>query len=200
MAVPSPTNKEALRSAALQKRRDYARTLDAGTREALEASLADRILPHLLTARIVAGYHPLRDEISPLPLLEMLGTGQNVAMPWFADRDSRMLFRAAPAGVAGPWGLPQPEADAAVLSPDILIVPLVLADLHGTRIGRGQGHYDRALAHLREAGPIFTIGVAWMPQIAEELLPTDTWDVPLDAVATPAEWIDCRANRAKARQ
>ena len=195
MAVPSPTLKAELRDKALKARRDYARTLDAGTRDSLETSLADRILPHLLTARIVAAYHPLRDEISPLILLDKLSAGQTIAMPWFAGRDSRMLFREGPATVPGPWGLPQPDAEAAMLSPDIVIVPLVLADRRGARIGRGQGHYDRALAHLRDSGTIFTIGIAWMPQIADALLPTDAWDVPLDAIATPAEWIDCRHMR-----
>ena len=56
----------------------------------------------------------------------------------------------------------QPPAEAEALAPDVVLVPLVLADRRGTRIGHGKGHYDRALAHLREGGrPVFTIGLAW---------------------------------------
>jgi 5-formyltetrahydrofolate cyclo-ligase len=194
MAVPSPSKGD-LRRKALDARRDYARALDPATREALEAALTDHILPHLRTADIVAGYHPFRDEISPLPLLARLNDGQRAALPWFAERDSRMLFREGPAKVPGPWGVLQPEAEAPLVAPDVLIVPLVLVDRDGTRIGRGQGHYDRALSHLRDIGEPFTIGIAWDEQITDEPLPADPWDAHLDAIATPNEWIDCRRHR-----
>jgi 5-formyltetrahydrofolate cyclo-ligase len=74
----------------------------------------------------------------------------------------------------------------------VVLVPLVLGDRQGNRIGHGKGHYDRALAHLREGGDVFTIGIAWENQISEIPIAADPWDIPLDAIATPAEWIDCR--------
>ena len=86
----------------------------------------------------------------------------------------------------------QPHADAPPVRPDIVIVPIVLADRRWARIGHGQGHYDRALAHLREAGPVLAIGIGWDSQIFDGELPRDPWDVPLDALATPARWIACR--------
>lgn len=193
MAVPSPTiTKDALRTQALQARRDYARSLDPALRADLESKLAAILLPHILAARVVAFYHPLRDEISPYPLLESLGPRQRAALPWFLDRDSRMMFRAAPAVEAGPWKMLQPSGEAEPLAPDLVIVPLVAADRSGARIGHGKGHYDRALAHLREGGQVFTIGIGWENQILDEPIPADPWDVPLDALATPGEWIDCR--------
>jgi 5-formyltetrahydrofolate cyclo-ligase len=78
------------------------------------------------------------------------------------------------------------------LAPDLVLVPLVFGDRKGTRIGHGKGHYDRALAHLRDAGPVSTIGIAWEIQMSGHDLPADPWDVPLDAIATPAGWISCR--------
>jgi 5-formyltetrahydrofolate cyclo-ligase len=103
-----------------------------------------------------------------------------------------MIFREAPALEPSPWGVLQPPAGAPALAPDTVLVPLVAADRRGNRIGHGKGHYDRALAHLREGGAVFTIGIAWELQIAEEAIPADPWDVPLDAIATPGEWIECR--------
>jgi len=45
---------------------------------------------------------------------------------------------------------------------------------------------------LREGGvPVTTIGLAWEMQVAEEALEPDPWDQPLDAIATPKEWIQC---------
>ena len=201
MAVPSPpqeqalsanADKEALREEALQRRRSYAGTLLPELRRDLEDKLAELVLPHLIGARVVAGYHPMKAEISPYPVLERLMEGQTAALPWFADRDSKMMFRQAPVHEAGPWGVLQPTPQAPALAPDIVLVPLVLADRKGTRIGHGKGHYDRALSHLRDAGPVFTIGIAWENQISGDDLPADPWDVPLDAIATPAEWISCR--------
>ncbi|HYW15766.1 MAG TPA: 5-formyltetrahydrofolate cyclo-ligase [Allosphingosinicella sp.] len=194
MAVPSPfpPDKPALREKALADRRAYARSLGPGVRAELELKLAEIVLPRLIGARIVAAYHPLKDEISPYSILDRLGEGQRSALPWFQGRDSRMLFREGPAVDPSPWGVLQPSAEAEALAPDTVLVPLVAADRHGSRIGYGKGHYDRALSHLREGGRIFTIGLAWEQQILAEAIPADPWDVPLDALATPGEWIDCR--------
>ncbi|HEX4735981.1 MAG TPA: 5-formyltetrahydrofolate cyclo-ligase [Allosphingosinicella sp.] len=193
MAVPSPSpSKEALRAEALAQRRDYARALAPELRDTLERDLAEIVLPHLMGAKIVAAYHPLKDEISPYPIVERLGASQRAVLPWFLDRDARMMFREAPAAEPSPWGVLQPAASAEALPPDLVLVPLVAADRRGTRIGHGKGHYDRALAHLREGGTIVTIGLAWEPQILEEAIPADPWDMKLDAIATPKEWISCR--------
>jgi 5-formyltetrahydrofolate cyclo-ligase len=195
MAVPSPfpSLKAGLRAEALAARRAYAASLAPEVRTELQEKLAQIVLPHLLAAKIVAAYHPLKDEISPYPVLEKLGAGQRAALPWFLDRDSRMIWREAPAVEPSPWGVLQPSPGAEALAPDTVLVPLVLADRTGVRIGHGKGHYDRALAHLREGGTrIFTIGLAWEPQIADSPLPADPWDIPLDAIATPKEWIACR--------
>ena len=195
MAVPSPSpdpRKSALRAEALQRRRDFARSLSDDLRAALEAELARRVLPHLAGAGAIGAYHPLRDEIGPGAILAGLADSQRVGLPWFADREARFVWREGPALEASPWGVAQPSPEAAPVLPQIVLVPLVLADRHGTRIGHGKGHYDRALAHLRAGGqPVVTIGLAWDCQIAEEPLPADPWDVPLDAVATPSEYILC---------
>lgn len=194
MAVPSPSppDKQALRAEGRRRRRDFARSLTPELRTEMEAQLARLVLPHLIGARIVGAYHPMRDEIGPYPILEGLGAGQSAAFPWFAGRDERFLWRAGAATEASPWGVLQPAAEAPAVSPDVVIVPLVLADRAGARIGHGQGHYDRALAHLRQAGNVFAIGIGWENQLLDEPLPPDPWDVPLDAVATPREWISCR--------
>jgi len=195
MAVPSPmfpSSKTDLRAKGLKRRRDYARSLDDATRAAMEAALAGRVLPHLIGARVVAAYHPLRDEISPAAILTGLGAGQRYGLPWFAHRDSVFLWREGPATEPSPWGVAQPHAGAEALAPDVVLVPIVLADRRGVRIGHGKGHYDRALSHLRDGGqPVMTIGLCWPDQLVDGPLPADPWDIRLDAVATPGEWTAC---------
>ena len=194
MAVPSPSSpasKSELRAEGLRRRRAFARSLTGDLRDTLEAELARLVLPHLIGRRVIGAYHPLRDEISPAAILGGLGDGQRAALPWFAGRDARMLWREGPATEPSPWGVLQPPAGAEALAPDAVIVPLVLADRRGTRIGHGKGHYDRALANLREANPVFTIGIGWESQVVDEPIPTDAWDMKLDAIATPKQWIQC---------
>lgn len=187
--VPS-LSKSALRAKALSDRRSFVRGMTTQTRGALEQQLVARVLPHLGTATTIAAYYPMKDEIDPSPILDALvADGHVAALPWFASRDARMMFRAAPAHAPGPWGVLQPEADAAAVAPEIVLVPLVAADAACNRIGHGRGHYDRALSHLRERGAVRTIGLAWDMQILDTLIPADPWDIPLDAIATPDRWL-----------
>lgn len=193
MAVPSPTpSKSDLRAEGLERRRAFAGSLTPELRAELEAELARVVLPHLAGARVIGAYHPLKDEISPLPIVAGVAKGQRHGLPWFGERDSRFLWREGPATEPSPWGVLQPPSDAEALAPDVVLVPIVLANRQGTRIGHGKGHYDRALAHLREGGgPVFTIGLAWESQVIDESIPADPWDMKLDALATPKEWIQC---------
>jgi 5-formyltetrahydrofolate cyclo-ligase len=195
MAVPSPSSppgKSDLRAEGLRLRRDYARSLTPGLRATLEEDLARLVLPHLAGARTIAFYHPLRDEISPAFILAGLGEGQRFAFPWFAHREAQFVWREGPASEPGPWGVLQPPAQAEALAPDLVLVPIVLADRGGTRIGHGMGHYDRALSHLREGGTtVTTVGLCWESQLSDAALPADPWDMRLDAIATPKEWVTC---------
>jgi len=63
---------------------------------------------------------------------------------------------------------------------DLMLIPLVAFDDHGTRLGRGAGYYDRTLAHTK---PRCLLGVAYEFQ-HDDLLPPEPWDVPLHGVVT----------------
>lgn len=113
--------------------------------------------------------------------------GHTLALPRFAGRDAPMTFAAHTDPhaesdlVPGPFGMLQPDPDAAPLVPDVLFVPLVGFTAEGVRLGQGGGHYDRWLA---EHPPGLAVGLAWDAQ-ACETLPTEPHDLPLDAVVTP---------------
>ena len=184
MSLPR-SDKSALRAAMRQQRRDYAATLATATRAALEDQLADALEPLFATAQVVAAYAPMKDEISPLPAMaRAAGAHLRLTFPFFVDRDSRMTFRAGNPLDPGPWGILQPAADAAIASPDLILLPLVAVDLAGNRIGMGKGHYDRALPGLRAAGAKL-IGCGWGFQRIDDHLVADAWDVPLDGFASP---------------
>lgn len=194
MVVPSPLprGKAHLREELRARRHAYAASLAPETRAALEADLAEVLAPVLLKARAVAGYHPLKDEISPGPALEAAAaSGKITAVPAFVDRDARMTFRSGDVIDPGPWGILQPRPDAPNVAPDLLLVPLIAIDRVGNRIGMGKGHYDRVLPGLRASGATL-VGVGWDCQLLDQPLEPEPWDVPLDAFASPAGLEDFR--------
>jgi 5-formyltetrahydrofolate cyclo-ligase len=167
------------------RRRAYATSLAQPTREQLEADLAVALDSLLFACRTIAAYYPMKDEISCLPVLERAAAaGKSIALPFFADRDSRMTFRAGKAVDPGPWGILQPDNEAPIVAPDLLLIPLIAIDRAGNRVGMGKGHYDRALLGLRAHGARL-IGVGWPFQLVDEPLSPDPWDVPLDGFASP---------------
>ncbi|MFC3713933.1 5-formyltetrahydrofolate cyclo-ligase [Sphingoaurantiacus capsulatus] len=177
-------DKPAFRREMRRRRAAFVAALPASEREALLAALAERLLALIPDTGIVAGYSAYGDEID----VSALGTalGDRYALPWFAAREDPMTFRrAGTAREDGPFRIAQPTADAEIVEPDVLLVPLVAADLAGNRVGQGKGHYDRALAGLAARKPILTLGIAWDVQVVEAL-PPDPWDVPLDRVVTPS--------------
>ena len=88
----------------------------------------------------------------------------------------------------GCMDIPEPPADAEVVSPDVLFVPLAVFDRRGHRIGYGAGFYDRTLAALRAQKSIVAVGVAYS---AQEVLyvPNDDHDQSLDMIVTEKDTI-----------
>lgn len=82
------------------------------------------------------------------------------------------------------WGIVEPvdgeRVDEKLL--DVVIVPLLVADRHGNRIGYGKGFYDRFLARCRP--DCLKIGISYFEPVAliEDVGP---FDVPLDQLVTP---------------
>jgi 5-formyltetrahydrofolate cyclo-ligase len=180
-----PLSKESLRSAALEARKAFVRTVDDAHRTMLEKKLAEHLTSLLAHASVVAGYHPLGSEISPLLAMEEArAVGRIVAFPCFADPGKPFRFLAGDPLEPGPFGIMQPKRRAPVVEPDLIFVPLIAIDAHGTRLGRGRGHYDRALGHLKKTGAKL-IGVGWSMQRLDTVIPRDPWDVPLHGFASP---------------
>ena len=64
---------------------------------------------------------------------------------------------------------------------DLIIVPALRIDRSGYRLGQGGGFYDRALTKLNT----WSIGLIHPDEISSEDLPRESFDIPLNAAATP---------------
>ena len=180
-----PLSKESLRRLALDARKAFVATVSDAERALLEQRLAQHLTSLCAKAKVVGGYAPLGSEISPLVAIEEArAVGRIVAFPAFDDPAKPFKFRAGDPLEPGPFGIMQPKRRSPVVEPDLILVPLIAIDGHGTRLGRGKGHYDRALARLKRSGARL-VGVGWPLQRLVETIPTDEWDVPLDAFASP---------------
>jgi len=136
----------------------------------------------------LAGYMPIRTEISPLPAMEEASAHGPVGVPVIQGEAQPLKFsRWSPDGPLreGPFGAQVPEKDD-YFAPEILIVPLVAFDRAGNRLGYGGGFYDRTLEGLRQRGGCLAIGFAYSAQEAAEL-PLEPTDQPLDMIVTEAE-------------
>jgi 5-formyltetrahydrofolate cyclo-ligase len=187
---PPPLSKDSLRAAALEARKAFVRTVSDGQRARLEQQLAEHLTSVHAGAAVVGGYAPLGSEISPLLAMEEArAVGAIVAFPAFSNPAKPFRFLAGDPLEPGPFGIMQPRRTAPPVEPDVVLIPLIAVDGRGTRLGRGKGHYDRALVRLKKSGARL-VGVGWPLQRLADTIPADEWDVPLDAFASSAgvEW------------
>ena len=145
------------------------------------------------SAKTILFFAPMLDEPDLWSLLEEALSGEKtVALPrHVADRQSYAAAQVCDVSsdlCAGKFGIREPKESCReiVLSgADLVLVPGVAFDLHGRRLGRGRGFYDRLLA---DASGI-KCGVSFDEQIVSEV-PVVPTDAQVDFVVTPTRWIE----------
>ncbi len=144
----------------------------------------------------VSAYWPKGDEVDLRPAMTALARqGHPIGLPVVMNPEAPLLFRLWAPGdrlVEAGFGLMEPSAERAEVTPEILLMPLLAFDRRGMRLGYGGGFYDRTLAGLDDRGlaPL-AVGIAYAGQELPEV-PFDSTDRPLDWVVTENEVIDTR--------
>lgn len=172
--------------------------LGPAERAAASAEVRGRLAAQLLwqSAQSILFFAPLPEELDVWPLLtEALSAGKHVALPRFAAEsrayEAFTVQDLATDLQAGRFGIREPNGRCPRLTiarVDLALVPGVAFDLHGRRLGRGKGYYDRLLKQVRGT----TCAVAFDEQIVEEI-PAEPHDVRMDCILTPTRWIELRA-------
>ena len=171
--------------------RERRRQLPAAVRIAAANGLAAQLLAQPLPpgAR-VAGYWASDGEI-PLHAWQLQLRDAVYCLP-VLHADGRLRFapwRAGEPVEANRFGIPEPVvAPDQLLGPealDLVVVPLVGFDARCHRLGMGGGWYDRSFAFRhRQPAPPRLVGAAFAFQQVDDGLPSEDWDVQLDAVCT----------------
>jgi 5-formyltetrahydrofolate cyclo-ligase len=132
-------------------------------------------------------YWPFRAEFDPRPLVDKLvAAGRAVALPVVIDKKGPLEYRAWRPGeslVAGVWDIPIPEKRD-IVSPAIVLAPLVGFDRGCYRLGYGGGYFDRTLAALVPR-PL-AIGVGYAFQEIPTIHP-QAFDISMDMIVTENE-------------
>src|SRR5215469_2470594 len=138
-------------------------------------------------ARRVLFYAPTAREIDIWPLLgSALAEGKVVSLPRFDSETNEYKaceIEELHEGVQiGMYGIREPGPTCPTIGLnrlDFVLVPGVAFDLHGRRLGRGKGYYDRLLTAVRGR----TCGIAFDEQIVREV-PVDPHDSDVNCILT----------------
>lgn len=144
---------------------------------------------------IIAGYWAKDREFDVSYLLEELtGQGYQCALP-LVDGSNKVLkfveWTPQAEMQQGRYGISHPliTENTHYLQPTILVVPLLVFDRKGYRLGFGGGYYDATIEALEEKGSITTVGAAYAEQASLFNLPIEVHDKKLDWVITPQQAI-----------
>ena len=190
-------------TAALEKQRLREEHLAA--REALSEQersvLDDRITQKLLAiseyveATTVLTYVSVSSEVSTRMFIECaLRDGKTVAVPRCLPGHCLefVAITSLDQLIAAPFGLLEPPKKLPALTEEqmnasICIVPALLVDIKGYRLGYGAGFYDRFLSTY----PGKKICLAYQQNLSRTMLPHTTFDVAVDEVITESDVLTC---------
>ncbi|MCH9756813.1 MAG: 5-formyltetrahydrofolate cyclo-ligase [Gammaproteobacteria bacterium] len=182
----SRPDKMTIRHTMLAKRASLAKKMKLEASKALCARIES--LPLYQDAKKIALYQAIDGEIDLHPLWLLAETaGKTCYMPVITPDNKTLLFLPTTLKTPQKSNLFQilepdlPHTSAISLNElDLMIMPLVAFNTHGTRLGRGAGYYDRTLANEK---PACLLGAAYEFQRHASLL-AEPWDIPLTGVVT----------------
>jgi 5-formyltetrahydrofolate cyclo-ligase len=182
------SGKRVLREAALSARAAMSPSDIAEADAALVAHACELIE----AASVVAGYAPMYGEpggvglpgalaaVLPPAALMLPALHPDRDLDW-AAYDGTLIAGTTLARLREPPG-PRLGLDA-IASAEIVLVPALAVDASGTRLGRGGGSYDRALARVRPGVPV--IALLYSGELVP-VLPAEPHDRPVTGALTPS--------------
>ena len=184
--------KKSLRQLMLARRKALAQTtMRSAGLLAQQALIATR---EFAEARVIGLYAPVHNEVETAEVRRAaLASAKLVLFP--AVCSAGLEFRQIDDPCMLRWGafsIPEPDAACPVHSPgdvDLIVIPGIVFDLSGRRIGYGKGYYDRALHQLEGMGRL--VGLCYDFQIVGEI-PGEPHDVRMDMIITERRVIRLR--------
>ena len=137
-------------------------------------------------AKTVLMFYPIKFEPDIRELVKSLrDLGKKVAFPISNDNDCTLTFRYVDSirdMVSGTYNIPEPPQNAPIVEDfarSVCLVPALVFDKYGYRLGYGKGYYDRFLKDFLG----ISIGIAYSDFITESL-PSEDTDIAVDMIIT----------------
>ena len=171
----------------------YRAALSAEERAARDDSICSRFLSSITYryAKVILMYAPLDGEINVMPIAyQALADGKTVAFPRCSKTECTMeshIVDSVDALTAGSYGIMEPPEDAPVWHAEdsdaethpVCIVPGLVFDRAGYRVGYGKGYYDRYLGTF----PGVRVGMVYADCVLAQI-PRGRFDLSVDVLVT----------------
>ena len=153
-------------------------------------------LPSFMGASTILTYISFGTEVNTHGLIKSMLTDKNikVLVPVVSDREKRLLSFTTLNDWAdlttGTYGILEPRESTRVLRPsedlDLALIPGLVFDLEGNRIGYGGGYFDRLLRTITGK----KVGLAYDFQVLDHV-PYERYDEQVNIVLTDKRVINC---------
>ena len=173
-------DKNALRAMIREKKRQMTESEIRSRSEKLSALLLET--EAYRQAKTIYGYLSYNQEVRTVPMLEQaLADGKRVAVPKVYGEEMKFIYLTDLSQVsAGYAGIPEPISDGPVADDEtaLVLMPGLVFDPQGHRIGYGGGFYDKFLSR-EPRHP--TVALCYDFQMVDQL-ETERFDIPVDLV------------------
>jgi len=136
-------------------------------------------------AKNILFYYSVKNEVKTIELIKKYLPTKTIYLPKIISDHEFLPFPINSLSnlKRGEIGILEPEEDNRnyIDKIDLVIVPGVVFDRHGNRLGMGGGYYDRFLKKIKKEVP--KIALSFDEQILDNL-PNNPYDVPVDFVIT----------------
>lgn len=159
-----------------------------------ELAIARHNWPSLIAGKTATCYVSMAEEPPTRELLQTLAqAGISVWVPIMKKGRALAWGQFSQVLEVNDFGVAEPAADPDfdLRKVNALIIPAQRAGRDGSRLGRGAGYYDRALAQIpthAEGGPKRIVLV--FDDEVDSAVPCEEWDEAMDQIVTPSQVID----------
>ena len=174
------------------------KTIPQSDKERMDESICKRFIS-LNSYRLcdaILLYSPLKYEINTLPIaLDALAKGKRVAFPRCVENNEMVYhyIKSTDELLPGKYGILEPKDDLPLFErsagPCLCVLPAIVYDKKGYRLGYGKGYYDRFLSSFKGV----KAGLVYSDYIIDEI-PKGKSDLPSDLVVTEKSVISFAKN------
>lgn len=139
-------------------------------------------VPEIQTAKIISSYYPLPGEPNLISLNDaLIKLGKTVLLPRINNQQMEFVkYEGHKSQLVARGKFHEPSGNIFIGEINVALIPSIVIDDNGMRLGQGGGFYDRFLVKTAA----FRIGIIHDREFIKKPLPREWFDQSVEAVAT----------------